>query len=136
MKAAIANATAIALMAVLHFAHAEENQVFFCNYDVLLTTSDSVAQINSRARVRDGHTIPIEFQNHKVHIAVASPGDRRVEIAVLLFEKFEEHWYQVNPEPLTFSGTLGIPVQYQWSDGELSLDIALSVSSNQAAISE
>lgn len=115
---------------------ADDDLVFFCNYDVLLTVNDSVGQINSRARVRNGHTIPIDFQDHKIDIAVANAGDGHVELGVTLFERSGEYWYQINPEPLTFGGVLGIPVQYQWSDGDMSLDIAISVSSNHGAASE
>lgn len=122
-------ATALAvLFCVCGVGHSESDTVFFCNYDVVLTVDDSVGQINSRARVRDGHAIPIEFQHHKIDIRVAAGGDDSVEFAITLFEKSEEHWYQINPEPLLFAGELGIPLQYQWSEGDLSLDVAISVS--------
>jgi len=102
--------------------------VLFCNYDVLLTVDDSVGQINSRARVRDGHVIPIEFKDYKIDIRIASSAEEGVDFAITLFERSEEYWYQINPEPLQFGGELGIPVQYQWRDGHLSLDVAISVS--------
>jgi hypothetical protein len=120
----------IAIASLFAFAagQAEDDFIFFCNYDVLLTVDDSVGQINSRARVRAGHVIPIEFQHHKIDIAVADAGEGRVELGITLFERSGEYWYQINPEPLKFSGVLGIPVQYQWSDGSLALDVAISVS--------
>jgi len=104
-------------------------RVFACNYDVVLTVEDSVAQARSRARVRDGHAIPIEFQKHMVDISVSSGEGGEVSLGLTLFEKSGEYWYQINPEPLTFGGSLGIPVQYQWSNGAMSLDIAIVVSS-------
>jgi hypothetical protein len=129
----VRKATVATVLAVLVFAcgvaRTESAAIFFCNYDVLLTVGDSVGSINSRARVRDGHVIPIEFQNHKIDILVAGGGDSGVEFAITLFEKADEHWYQVNPEPLRFAGELGIPLQYEWSSGGLSLDVAISVSS-------
>lgn len=120
---------AIALLVLFQAGQADEDDlVLFCNYDVLFTADDSVGKINSRARVRDGHAIPIEFQSHKIDIVVASAGDQGVELAITLFERSGEYWYQINPEPLSFSGTLGVPVRYQWSDGGLALDVAISVS--------
>jgi len=89
---------------------------------------DSIGQINSRARVRDGHVIPIEFQHHRVDIRIASSDDGGIDFSITLFERSNEYWYPINPEPLQFAGELGIPVQYQWSNGDLSLDAAISVS--------
>ncbi len=119
---------AIASLFAVQVAQSDDDLIFFCNYDVLLTVDDSVGQINSRARVRDGHAIPIDFQDHKIDILIADAGEGRVELGITLFERSGEYWYQINPEPLNFGGMLGIPVQYQWSDGSLSLDIAISVS--------
>ena len=128
MKRPLKATVLVVLVFVFGAGQADDEPVFFCNYDVLFTVDDSVGQINSRARVRDGHTVPIEFQNHKIDILVAGGGDDRVEFAITLFEMSDKYWYQINPEPLRFSGMLGIPVQYQWSDGHLSLDVAISVS--------
>lgn len=113
---------------VFQAAQSEDDLIFFCNYDVLLTVDDSVGQINSRARVRDGHAIPIDFQDHRIDILIADAGEGRVELGITLFERSGDNWYQINPEPLKFSGVLGIPVQYQWSDGSMALDVAISVS--------
>ena len=109
-------------------AQAGDERIFFCNYDVVLAIDDSVGQINSRARVRDGHTVPIEFQDYKVDVQVAGTEDDGVEFTITLFERSGDYWYEINPEPLEFAGTLGIPVQYQWGDGRVSLDVAISVS--------
>lgn len=122
---------AITSLSAFAAGEAEDDLLFFCNYDVLLTVDDSVGQINSRARVRDGHVVPIEFQDHKIEILIASGGETGVEFAITLYQKFEQQWYEVSPLPLRFGGELGIPVQYQWSDGYLSLDVAISVSSRQ-----
>ena len=128
MKEAIIPSVLVALVFAGGTGHAEPETVLFCNYDVLLTVDDSVGQINSRARVRDGHAIPIEFQDHTIDILIASRGDGGVDFAIALFERSAEYWYQVNAEPLQFRGELGIPVRYQWSDGSMSLDVAISVS--------
>lgn len=117
-----------ALLCVCGVGHSESDAVFFCNYDVVLTVDDSIGQINSRARVRDGHVVPIEFQQYRIDIRIDAGGEDSVEFAITLFEKTGNHWYQINPEPLQFAGELGIPLQYQWSEGGLSLDVAISVS--------
>jgi hypothetical protein len=64
------------------------------------------------------------FCNYDVVLTV----DDSVEFAITLFEKTGNHWHQINPEPLQFAGELGIPLQYQWSEGGLSPDVAISVS--------
>ena len=123
---------AVASLVAFGAAQADDDLIFFCNYDVLLTVDDSVGQINSRARVRDGHTIPIDFQDHRIDILIADAGEGRVELGITLFERSGDRWYQINPEPLKFSGELGIPVQYQWSDGSMALDVAISVSDQRS----
>ena len=128
MKSMAITISAIASLFVYQAGVAEDDLIFFCNYDVLFTADDSIGQINSRARVRNGHALPIEFQDHKIDIVVAEAGEGRVELGITLFERSDEYWYQINPEPLKFGGVLGIPMQYQWSDEGLSLDIAISVS--------
>lgn len=128
MKRPVQASVLVVLVFIFGAGQADDELLFFCNYDVVLTAEDSVGQINSRARVRDGHTVPIEFQNHRIDILVASAGDNGATFAITLFEKSAEYWYQINPEPLTFGGNLGVPVRYQWSDGDLSLDVAISVS--------
>ena len=128
MKRPVQATVLVVLMFVFGVGQADGELVFFCNYDVVLTAEDSVGQINSRARVRNGHAIPIEFQNHRIDILVASAGEGGATFAITLFEKSGEYWYPINPEPLTFGGNLGVPVRYQWSGGDLSLDVAISVS--------
>ncbi len=128
MSNKLVSSFAIAFLFALQVGQADGELIFFCNYDVVLIADDSVGQINSRARVRDGHAVPIEFQRHRIDILVASAGEDGATFAITLFEKSGKYWYQINPEPLTFGGNLGVPVRYQWSGGDLSLDVAISVS--------
>ena len=110
-------------------ASADATLVWSCNYDVMRIVDDSVGKIRSRSRVRDGHAIPMEFQNHRVDIVVAEASETGVNVAVSLFEKSGEQWYEINPEPLTFSGDIGIPMRYQWTSSGIELDVAIIVSS-------
>ena len=112
-------------------SRADSDLIFFCNYDVLFSVEETVGQVNSRARVRDGHTVPIEFQDYRIEISVAGGPDDSVKFAISMFEKSGQSWYLINPEPLSFGGTLGVPVEYRWSDGGIALDVAISVSSGQ-----
>lgn len=122
---------ALALFGLLLSASApgvNSPRVFSCNYDLKLVVDGNLGQIRSRSLVRDGHAIPMEFQNHKVEVFVTSADGAEIDLAITLFEKSGEHWYEINPEPLKFSGSLGIPMQFEWVDSGLGLDIAIVVS--------
>lgn len=102
--------------------------VFRSNYDVVLTVEGNRYHAQSRAQVRDGHAIPVQFHDYRIEIAISSVSDEKYSVAVNVFENLRGSWYQVNDDGLSFGGGFGIPVEYRWSIAGVELDIAIVVS--------
>ena len=102
--------------------------VFRSNYDVVLTVEGNRYHAQSRAQVRDGHAIPVQFHDYRIEIAISSVSDEKYSVAVNVFENLRGSWYQVNDDGLSFGGGFGIPVEYRWSNAGVELDIAIVVS--------
>ena len=102
--------------------------VFATNYDAILVVGESESRITSRSSVRNGSTIPIQFQKHRINITLsgAEPGEFRAEINI--FERTPDGWYLINTDPLSFGGAYTTPVEYQWRLGEIYLNLAIVVS--------
>ena len=102
--------------------------VFRSNYDVVLTVEGNRYHAQSRAQVRDGHAIPVQFHDYRIEMAISSVSDEKYSVAVNVFENLRGSWYQVNDDSLSFGGGFGIPVEYRWSSAGVELDIAIVVS--------
>lgn len=102
--------------------------VYASNYDAVLRTDGETGRVRSRARVRDGHAIPVEFGRHKVDIAVSGRAAGRVEIELRLFEKSGGSWYPINSGKVSFLAQLETPVEFTWAGAGIELDLALVVS--------
>ena len=107
---------------------AEPARVFASNYDAILIVGDSESRISSRSMVRDGSTIPIEFQRHRINITLSevAPGEFGAEINI--FERTTDGWFLINTDPLSLGGAYTTPVEYQWRLGEIYLNLAIVVS--------
>ena len=102
--------------------------VLATNYDAVLVVGGNESRITSRSKVRNGNTIPVQFQKHRINITLseAAPGEFRAEINI--FERTPDGWYLINDDPLKFGGTYTTPVEYQWRLGEIYLNLAIVVS--------
>jgi transcriptional regulator of NAD metabolism len=102
--------------------------VFRSNYDVVLTVEGNRYHAQSRAQVRDGHAIPVQFHDYRIEIAISSVSDEEYSVVVNILENSRGSWYQLNDSSLSFEGGFGIPVEYRWSSAGVELDIAIIVS--------
>lgn len=107
---------------------AESILIFATNYDAKLTVSDSVNHAQSRVKVRNGSTVPVEFQRHRVDITIVEASATEYQASISIYEKTERKWYLINTKSLSFVGSYGAPAVYKWSVGEISLDVAIVVS--------
>lgn len=107
---------------------AESGVIYASNYDVVLNADAESGQIRSRSRVRDGHTIPVEFARHKVDIRVSDRGGEKVEIELRLFAKSDGSWYPINTDTVSFPAQLEVPVEFTWEGAGIEVDLALVVS--------
>ncbi len=108
--------------------HAQSTLIFASNYDLVLTVNGDFSRARSRVEVRNEHTFPIEFHNHKIHITVSAISEDRYSIRMSIYEKSLEAWFEINTDTITFSGTYSIPVEYKWSGVGVQLNLALVVS--------
>ena len=112
---------------LLPFAAADNaRDVLNVNYDVLLTVDTAEYQLQSRARVRDGHTLPVDFNRYRVTLDVHAVGDE-FSIKLNIFERIDNAWYKFNSDQPGLQGPLGIPAQYVWESGDIKLDLAIVV---------
>lgn len=109
-------------------ASGEPQIVFFANYDINLFIDGVRGSNQASAQVRDGHTIPVDFQSHRVDITISSGAAGKIRVDLKVFEKSQDGWFQMNAEKLAFEGELGVPVEYAWNDAGVALDLALVAS--------
>ncbi len=116
------------MMMGISAAPAQSTLVFATNYDAILVVGESESRITSRSKVRNGNTIPVQFQKHRINITLSevAPGEFKAEVNV--FERTPDGWYLINTDPLLFGGDYTTPVEYQWRLGEVYLNLAIVVS--------
>ena len=78
--------------------------------------------------VRNGNTIPIEFQRHRINITLSEIAPDEFEAEINIFERTTDGWFLINSDPLSFGGAYTTPVEYQWRLGEVYLNLAIVVS--------
>jgi hypothetical protein len=126
----------VILLSAVHQARAQSETVFTTNYDIQLTADRSFMRANSRAKVRDGHTIPVPLGNFRVDLRVSAVGNQKFKIELELYERTDDSrfakpdstYHLVNPVPLKFDGAYGIPVEFKTTIAEIDLDIAIAIS--------
>ena len=118
---------AIAALLLAIPAYGQTSTVFTANYDLVLTTGDGTWHMTSREKVRSGHSIPVEAQYHRVDLQITESDSNRITIAILVFEKSDDHWYQINADDLSFVADLGSPLEYKWESADINFDLAIIV---------
>jgi len=106
--------------------------VLISNYDITLNVPGGIQHITNQAKVRNGKTFPIEFRSHRVDVTINTIGDGNYRATVNLYERHDATWFKMTVEDLTFEAMFGAPVNLQWEDTDISVDLAIAVSiSNQ-----
>ncbi|MDH3747700.1 MAG: hypothetical protein OER97_05795 [Gammaproteobacteria bacterium] len=118
----------IACIFVTAVGVAESTLIFATNFDLKLTVGGETSEAQNRVKVRNGSTIPIEFQRHRVDVAIAEASADEFRANLRIYEKTEGEWYLLNAASLSFVGSYGSPTAYEWNIGEISLDLAIVVS--------
>jgi len=111
---------------------AQPTLVLIANYDAKLNVAGAEQHITSQAKVRNGRTIPIEFQGHRIDVTVESIGNGKYDAVVDLYERSDGTWYKITLEGLTFEAMFAAPVNLKWREANISLDLAIAIAiSNQ-----
>lgn len=106
----------------------ESTIIFASNYDAQFTVEGVLSHKQSRVKVRNGSTFPIEFQSHRIDVTLSTAADDEYEASLRLYEKTDRKWYLVNTEMIVFIGSYSAPAVYEWRIDNISLDLAIVVS--------
>jgi hypothetical protein len=106
----------------------QRSLIFVANYDARLSVSGAYYEVQMQAKVRNGSTFPIDFQNHKLNITVTEIPGGKYLAKLNILELSQNSWFTVNAEPLSFEGSYAAPVEFKWAVGEFSLDLAIAIS--------
>ena len=99
--------------------------VFTSNYDVRLTVNGVLNHAQSRARVRAGHTIPVEFQRHKVNLTISPTGSGQYAVNAALFKKSASGWLPIVMDIPELRGDLGTPMSFTSEANDIKLNVVL-----------
>ncbi|MFQ5610003.1 MAG: hypothetical protein ACE5F8_07010 [Woeseiaceae bacterium] len=102
--------------------------VLTANYDARLTVAGAKFHVTSQAKVRNGRTFPIDFQDHRIDVTISTLGDGKYRAYVNVFERHDNDWRKVTRDELEFEAAFAAPIQFEWAEGELSMDVAIAVS--------
>ena len=102
--------------------------VLISNYDIKLNVAGAAHHITNQAKVRNGKSIPIEFQSHRVDITIDTIGDGKYRAKLSLYERDKTSWYKISLDDLTFEAMFGAPVNLKWEGADIAIDLAIAVS--------
>lgn len=108
-------------------ADTQVTTVFASNYDVVLTVNGEINHAQSSAKVRAGHTIPVELQRHKVGLTVLAVTPGKYAVVTTLFEKSHGDWFPISVDIPELDADLGSPMTFTWEANDIRLDVALVV---------
>lgn len=118
-------------LAGLFFAEvclSQSTLILISNYDIKLEVEDEVQHITNQAKVRNGKTIPIEFLEHRIDITIRSVGGGKYRAWIDLYQKDETSWFKITEEDLTFEAMFAAPINLQWGEADISMDLSIAVS--------
>lgn len=101
---------------------------FAVNYDVVLTVADAQYRAQSRVRVLDGATIPVEFDRFKVNLDVSSRDSDKFQALIAIHERIDGEWIELDVDAGGFGGRLGAPHRFAWDGDSMRLNIAVIIS--------
>jgi hypothetical protein len=108
-------------------AIAQNELIFIANYDAKLYVGDNRGEIQMQAKVRNGSTFPVDFQDYRLDVTVSELADGQYRAILNIFERVDGEWYRVNNNDISFDGAYSIPVEYKWNVGDMTLELAISV---------
>lgn len=125
---ALVTVSALCLVASLGPDLSLAQTTFASNYDVILTVGDAQYRAQSRVRVADGSTIPIEFTRFRVNLNVSSIDSERFQVLLTIDERIDREWIRLDVDPEGFGGAFGAPLRFAWNGNSVRLNIAFIAS--------
>lgn len=116
------------LFATATIASAQDAPILIVNYQVDLSTTEGNFIARTSAQVRSGNEIPVEFQQTKIGLKLEQTSDDGYSIEVIVYERVEGAWYQINTPAPVFDADLGIPVEIEWRSEEIRVGAAIVAS--------
>jgi len=118
---------AILIGALSTHANAQGETVLTTNYDLEFTVGDQHYSVQSSALVRAGSEVPIELGNYKVGLRLTDTPDKHFLLALVIYEKSDNNWYQISVPAPNFDGQIATPTEIEWRSDEILVDLALIV---------
>lgn len=112
-------------------ATAKTDKIFVANYDLKIHVGQGAWHLQMQARVRDGSTFPIMFDDYRIDIQVADIEDGQYRADLNVFEQSYGAWFKVNTESLSFEASYSTPVEFKWTVGDMAFDLAISIAEEQ-----
>lgn len=106
----------------------ESQVVLIANYQATFRAGLEYRQMKGQAKVRDTNQFPIQFDDFRIFVLLIRIADKEY-IADVAIERLEEStWLPVNTDVLSFRSSFASPTEFEWSNDEYSLDLAIAVS--------
>ena len=106
---------------------------FITDFNFQIITDNDTSKTTGTAWVREGKTIDISFQYHRVDLKFYDIGENQYRVELLLQERTDDSEFpqpdstykQVNSTALAFDGAFGFPVAFRPAIGGVELEFAL-----------
>lgn len=106
---------------------------FTTEFNIQVTTDNDTSNEIGTAFVRQGWTIDIPFQYHRVDLKFYDIGENQYRVELILQERTDDSdfprpdstYKQVNSTALAFDGAFGVPVAFRPAIGGVEIEVAL-----------
>ena len=119
---------AVVLFASATITSAQDKPILIVNYQVDVSTTEGDFIARTSAQVRSGNEIPVEFQQTKIGLKLEQTSDDGYSIELIVYERVEGAWYQIDTRAPLFDADLGIPVEIEWRAEDIRVSAAIVAS--------
>jgi len=105
----------------------EDQVVLIANYHASFRAGSEYRQMKGQAKVRDTSQFPIQFDDFRVLIMLIQLSEKEYKADVVAERLEDSRWLPINTDSVTFRSFFASPAEFEWIDGEYSLDLAIAV---------
>ena len=109
-------------------AQGQSELIYSSNFELEFTIGKASYSVQNHARVRDGSAIPIELGNYRVEIGITETTLGHYQVDLRVLEKSKDSWLEMNLDGTSFSGDDSVPVEFEWNDADIGINLAFVAS--------